>query len=179
MLHLETLSCGVQRCTLRALPRFSHPPAEVAETDPYLDDISAIMRNAGDDILVRVHGQRERWRAANEMHPQPAAIHAGCCHVRTAWWGRTVARDPARHENTGGLDQAGGTTGVAKTLIASGLDRFQEPNLWTFSPEDAVVCHTTSAPAPFAESAADRVMPLACCCDVLPRCRATRSTAAF
>ena len=24
------------------------------DTDPYLDDISAVMRNAGDDILVRV-----------------------------------------------------------------------------------------------------------------------------
>ena len=40
------------------------------------------------------------------------------------------------------LTKRDGVSGVAKTLIDSALDRFQEPNLWTFSPEDAVGLHT-------------------------------------
>ena len=54
--------------------------------------------------------------------------------------GRVVIRIQTR--DPGGPDKAGRRVQVAKTLVASALDSFHEPNLGTFSPEDAVGLHT-------------------------------------
>lgn len=112
-------------------------------TDPYLDDISAVMRNAGDDILVRVADsvidgvlRTKCIRTGGDPRLVPATFE----QLVGPYWSR---RDPSPDTRIlVDLTKLDGTTGVAKTLIASALDRFQEPNLWTFSPEDAVGLHT-------------------------------------
>jgi hypothetical protein len=113
------------------------------DTDPYLDDIATVMRNAGDDILVRVADGRidgvlrtKSIRAGGDPGRVPATFE----HLVGPYWSR---RDP--NPDTRMLvdvTRRDGASGVAKTLIASALDLFQEPNLATFSPEDAVGLHT-------------------------------------
>jgi hypothetical protein len=113
------------------------------DTDPYLDDISAIMRNAGDDILVRVADGRidgvlrtKSIRAGGDPRRVPATFE----ELVGPYWSR---RDPNPDTRIlVDVTKRAGASGVAKTLVASALDRFQEPNLGTFSPEDAVGLHT-------------------------------------
>jgi hypothetical protein len=113
------------------------------DTDPYLDDISAIMRNAGDDILVRVTDGRidgvlrtKCIRAGGDPRRVPATFE----ELVGPYWSR---RDPSPDTRMlVDVTKRDGASGVAKTLVASALDRFQEPNLGTFSPEDAVRLHT-------------------------------------
>jgi len=113
------------------------------DTDPYLDDISAIMRNAGDDMLVRVTDGRidgvlrtKCIRADGDPHRVPATFE----ELVGPYWSR---RDPDPDTRMlVDVTKRDGASGVAKTLVESALDRFQEPNLGTFSPEDAVGLHT-------------------------------------
>ena len=112
------------------------------DTDPYLDDIATIMRNAGDDILVRIVDGRidgvlrtKRIRAGGDPREVPATFE----QLVGPYWSR---RDP--YPDTRILvdvTKRDGASGVARTLIASALDRFEEPNLGTFSPDDAVALH--------------------------------------
>ena len=113
------------------------------DTDPYLDDIATVMRNAGDDILVRIaDGQidgvlRTKCILADG---DPRRVPATFEQLVGPYWSR---RDPNPDTRIlVDLTKLDGASGVAKTLIASALDRFQEPNLGTFSPEDAVGLHT-------------------------------------
>ena len=113
------------------------------DTDPYLDDIITVMRNAGDDILVRVADGRidgvlrtKCIRAGGDPRRVPATFE----QLVGPYWSR---RDPNPDTRIlVDLTKRDGASGVAKTLVASALARFQEPNLWTFSPEDAVDLHT-------------------------------------
>jgi hypothetical protein len=113
------------------------------DTDPYLDDIAAVMRNAGDDILVRVADGRidgvlrtKRIHAGGDPRRVPATFEA---LVGPYWSRRDPDPDTRMLVDVTKLD---GASGVAKTLVESALDRFPEPNLGTFSPEDAVGLHT-------------------------------------
>jgi hypothetical protein len=113
------------------------------DTDPYLDDFSAVMRNAGDDILVRVADsvidgvlRTKCIRTGGDPRRVPVTFE----QLVGPYWSR---RDPnADTRILVDLTKLDGASGVAKTLVESALDRFQEPNLWTFSPEDAVGLHT-------------------------------------
>ena len=113
------------------------------DTDPYLDDIATVMCNAGDDILVRVADERidgvlrtKCIRAGGDPSRVPATFE----QLVGPYWSR---RDPNPDTRIlVDLTKLEGASGVAKTLVAAALDRFQEPNLWTFSPEDAVGLHT-------------------------------------
>ena len=113
------------------------------DTDPYLDDIASVMRNAGDDILVRVADSRidgvlrtKCIRAGGDPRRVPATFE----ELVGPYWSR---RDPNPDTRIlVDLTKLDGASGVAKTLVESALERFQEPNLWTFSPEDAVGLHT-------------------------------------
>lgn len=112
------------------------------DTDPYLDDIATIMRNAGGDMLVRIAGGRidgvlrtKCIRAGGDPRAVPATFEQ---LVGPYWSRRDPSPDTRILVDLTGLD---GAFGVAKTLVAAALDRFQEPNLWTFSPEDAVGLH--------------------------------------
>jgi len=113
------------------------------DTDPYLDNISTVMRNAGDDILVRIADGRidgvvrtKSIRTGGDAGRVPETFE----QLVWPYWSR---RDPNPDTrilvDLTKLDQA---SGVARTLIASALERFQEPNLGTFSPVDAVGLHT-------------------------------------
>jgi len=113
------------------------------DTDPYLDDFSAVMRNAGDDILVRVADgvidgvlRTKCIRTGGDPRRVPGTFE----QLVGPYWSR---RDPNPDTRIlVDLTKLDGASGVAKTLVESALDRFQEPNLWTFSPEDAVGLHT-------------------------------------
>jgi hypothetical protein len=113
------------------------------DTDPYLDNIWAVMRNAGDDILVRIADGRidgvlrtKCLRAGGDPCRVPATFE----ELVGPYWSRS---DPSPDTRIlVDLTKLDGASGVAKTLIAAALDRFQEPNLGTFSPEDAVGLHT-------------------------------------
>jgi hypothetical protein len=113
------------------------------DTDPYLDDFVTVMRNAGDDILVRVVDGRidgvlrtKRISAGGDPRRVPATFE----QLVGPYWSR---RDPnADTRILVDVTKLDGSSGVAKTLVASALDRFHEPNLGTFSPEDAVGLHT-------------------------------------
>jgi hypothetical protein len=113
------------------------------DTDPYLDDIAAIMRNAGDDILVRVADGRidgvlrtKSIRAGGDPRQVPATFE----ELVGPYWSR---RDPDPDTRMlVDVTKRDGAFGVAKTLVDSALNTFQEPNLGTFSPEDAVRLHT-------------------------------------
>jgi hypothetical protein len=113
------------------------------DTDPYLDDISAVMRNAGDDILVRVADNRIDGVLRTKCirtGGDPGRVPATFEQLVGLYWSR---RDPNPDTRIlVDLTKLDGVSGVAKTLVESALDRFQEPNLWTFSPEDAVGLHT-------------------------------------
>ena len=113
------------------------------DTDPYLDDFVTVMRNAGDDILVRVvDGQidgvlrTKRIRAGGDPGQVPATFE----ELVGPYWSRCDPNPDTRILVD--VTKRDGSSGVAKTLVASALDRFQEPNLGTFSPEDAVGLHT-------------------------------------
>jgi hypothetical protein len=113
------------------------------DTDPYLDDLATIMRNAGDDILVRVADGRidgvlrtKCIRAGGDPRRVPDTFEE---LVGPYWSRRDRSPDTRILVDVTKRDEA---SGVAKTLVASALDRFQEPNLATFSPEDAVGMHT-------------------------------------
>jgi hypothetical protein len=113
------------------------------DTDPYLDDIATVMRNGGDDMLVRVSDGRidgvlrtKRIRAGGDPRCVPATFE----ELVGPYWSR---RDP--HPDTRilvDLTKLDTASGVAKTLVASALDSFHEANVATFSPEDAVGLHT-------------------------------------
>ena len=113
------------------------------DTDPYLDDFVTVMRNAGDDILVRVVDGRidgvlrtKCISAGGDPRRVPATFE----QLVGPYWSR---RDPDPDTRIlVDLTKLDGATGVAKTLVATALERFHEPNLWTFSPEDAVGLHT-------------------------------------
>ena len=117
--------------------------AKWEDTDPYLDDISRLMRNAGDDMLVRIADGRidgvlrtKSLRAGGDPRLVPATFEQ---LVGPYWSRRDQDCDTRILVDLTKLD---GAAGVAKTLIPVGLDRFLEPNLGTFSPEDAVGLHT-------------------------------------
>src|SRR5687768_8834235 len=90
------------------------------DTDPYLDDIATVMRNAGDDILVRVADRRidgvlrtKCIRAGGD----PSAVPATFEQLVGPYWSR---RDPNPDTRIlVDLTKLDGTSGVAKTLIAS------------------------------------------------------------
>ena len=113
------------------------------DTDPYLDDIMTVMRNAGNDILVRVADGRidgvlrtKCIRAGGD----PARVPATFEQLVGPYWSR---RDPNPDTRIlVDLTKRDGASGVAKSLVASALERFQEPNVATFSPENAVDLHT-------------------------------------
>ena len=113
------------------------------DTDPYFDDFVTVMRNAGDDILVRVVDGRidgvlrtKCIRAGGDPGRVPATFE----QLVGPYWSR---RDPNPDTRIlVDLTKLDGASGVAKTLVASALDLFHEPNLGTFSPEDAVGLHT-------------------------------------
>jgi hypothetical protein len=113
------------------------------DTDPYLDDISKVMRNAGDDILVRIaDGRIDGVLRTKCIHADgdPFRVPDTFEQLVGPYWSR---RDP--HPDTRilvDLTKLDGASGVARTVIASALNRFREPNLGTFSPEDAVGLHT-------------------------------------
>ena len=113
------------------------------DTDPYLDDIAAVMRHAGDDILVRVANGRidgvlrtKSIRAGGDPGRVPDTFE----NLVGPYWSR---RDPDPDTRIlVDLTKLDGTSGVAKTLVTAALETFPEPNLGTFSPEDAVGLHT-------------------------------------
>jgi hypothetical protein len=113
------------------------------DTDPYLDDFVTLMRNAGDDILVRVvDGQidgvlrTKAIRAGGDPRRVPGTFE----RLVGPYWSR---RDPNPDTRIlVDVTKLDGASGVAKMLVDSALDRFHEPNLGTFSPEDAVGLHT-------------------------------------
>jgi hypothetical protein len=113
------------------------------DTDPYLDDIAAVMRHAGDDILVRVANGRidgvlrtKSIRAGGDAGRVPGTFE----ELVGVYWSR---RDPDPDTRIlVDLTKLDGASGVAKTLVTAALEAFPEPNLGTFSPEDAVGLHT-------------------------------------
>ena len=112
------------------------------DTDPYLDDIATIMRNAGDDILVRLVDGRidgvlrtKRIRAGGDPRRVPSTFEQ---LVGPYWSRRDLNPDTRILVDVTKRDDA---SGVARTLVGAALDRFPEPNLGTFSPDDAVALH--------------------------------------
>jgi hypothetical protein len=113
------------------------------DTDPYLDDIGAVMRHAGDDILVRVANGRidgvlrtKSIRAGGDPGRVPGTFE----ELVGEYWSR---RDPNPDTRIlVDLTKLDGASGVAKTLVTAALDAFPEPHLGTFSPEDAVGLHS-------------------------------------
>ena len=112
------------------------------DTDPYLDDIATIMRNAGDDILVRMADGRidgvlrtKRIRAGGDPRGVPATFE----QLVGPYWSRRDLNPDTRILVD--VTKRDGASGVARTLVTAALDRFQEPNLGTFSPDDAVALH--------------------------------------
>ncbi len=113
------------------------------DTDPYLDDIADVIRHAGDDILVRIADGRidgvlrtKCIRTGGDPRRVPATFE----QLVGPYWSRRDENPDTRILVD--LTKLDGVSGVAKTLIAAARDRFQEPNLGTFSPEDAVGLHT-------------------------------------
>ena len=112
------------------------------DTDPYLDDISTVMRNAGDDFLVRVVDGRidgvlrtKCIRASGDPGRVPATFEE---LVGPHWSYRDPDPDTRILVD---LTKLSGASGVARTLITSALAWFHESTLATFSPEDAVGLH--------------------------------------
>jgi hypothetical protein len=113
------------------------------DTDPYLDDIAAIMRHAGDDILVRVANGRIDGVLRTKgigAGGDPGRVSDTFEELVGPYWSR---RDPDPDTRIlVDLTKLDGASGVAKTLVTAALDTFPEPNLGTFSPRDAVGLHT-------------------------------------
>ena len=118
------------------------------DTDPYLDDIATVMRNAGDDILVRVADDRIDGVLRTKMHPRrgdPRRVPATFEQLVGPYWSR---RDPnADTRILVDLTKLDGASGVAKTLIASALDRFRSRISGRSVPRTPSVCTPTSARA--------------------------------
>ena len=112
------------------------------DTDPYLDDIARVIRNAGEDMLVRIVNGRidgvlrtKPIRADGDPRRVPATFE----QLVGSYWSR---RDPdADTRILVDLTKREGATGVANTLIPESLGRFPEANFGTFSPESAVGLH--------------------------------------
>ena len=129
-------------------PRYFHEILAILlprwqDTDPYLDDIATVMRNAGEDMLVRMSGERidgvlrtKCIRAGGDPRCVPATFE----ELVGPYWSR---RDPNPDTRIlVDVTKLDAVSGVARTLVASALDSFHEPNLGTFSPDDAVGLHT-------------------------------------
>lgn len=113
------------------------------DTDPYLDDISRMMRHVADDMLVRTCDGRidgvlrtKCIRADGDPRRVPSTFEQ---LVGPYWSRRDADSDTRILVDLTKLDVA---SGVARTLIPRCLDTFPESNLATFSPEDAAGLHT-------------------------------------
>jgi hypothetical protein len=111
-------------------------------TDPYLDDFQRLMRNCGDDMLVRLSDGRvdgvlrtKGIRSWGNPHRVPGSFEAlvGPYWSRRDWFADTrILVDLTKRE---------GASGVARSLITACLQAFGEANVATFSPEDRAALH--------------------------------------
>jgi hypothetical protein len=112
------------------------------DADPYLDDISQIMCNSAHDMLVRISDGRidgvlrtKCVRTGGDPRRVPATFQ----ELVGTYWSRHDSHSDTRI--LADLTKLDGASSVARSLIPLCFDRFPEPNLGTFSPEDAVVLH--------------------------------------
>lgn len=113
------------------------------DADPYLDDISRVMCNSAHDMLVRISDGRidgvlrtKCIRAGGDQRRVPATFE----QLVGPYWSRHDSRPDTRILVD--LTKLDGASGIARSLIPLCLDRFPEPNLGTFSPENAAALHT-------------------------------------
>jgi hypothetical protein len=113
------------------------------DTDPYLDDIGRVMENCAADMLVRISDGRidgvlrsKRICTAGDSYRVPEVFE----DLVGPYW---LRRDPNPDTRIlVDLTKLDGAAGVARSLIPFALARFTEPNLATFSPENAAALHT-------------------------------------
>lgn len=112
------------------------------DADPYLDDFSKVMCNCAHDLLVRISDGRidgvlrtKCIRAGGD----PRRVSATFEELVGPYWSRHDSNPDTRILVD--LTKLDGASGVARSLIPWCLDRFPEPNLGTFSPEDAAGLH--------------------------------------
>jgi len=113
-----------------------------ATADPYLDDFARVMRNSGDDMLVRLSDGRvdgvlrtKEIRSLGNPHLVPGSFEE---LVGPYWSHRDRFADTRILVD---LTKREGATGVARSLVAACLNTSREPHVATFSPEHSVPLH--------------------------------------
>ena len=116
--------------------------AEWRDADPYLYDISRVIRNCADDMLIRIsEGRIDGVLRTKRIRTEgnPARIPRTLELLVGPYWARRESQPDTRILVD--LTKLEGAGGVAKSLVPACLDRFSEPNIATFSPEDAAGLH--------------------------------------
>lgn len=111
--------------------------------DPYLEDFYKVMRNSAHDMLVRISDGRIDGVLRTKCirtGGDPRRVSATFEELVGPYWSRLDSHPDTRILVD--LTKLDGASGVARSLIPSCLDAFQEPNVGTFSPEDAAALHT-------------------------------------
>jgi len=117
--------------------------AKWRDVDPFLPDISRLIHHCADDMLIRLSDGKidgvlrtKGIRTDGDRARIPHTFE----HLVGHYWSRRESYPDTRILVD--LTKLDGTTGVARSLIPACLDTFPEPNVATFSPEDAAALHT-------------------------------------